>query len=726
VYNKDAYEDIMFIDLESFETRLAPQIEGEINLAAWYFVMDGSEIGPNQIDRTIVALRNVERRLQTALPEVQTLLDPTDALTLYRRDVGRLNQVLFAFNLPTIGLVLTFIGLIGRLWTDRLRSELAVMRSRGSSVTQLMGTVLVEALIIGAISYGLGILVSLLFSSWMGRARSFLDFSSESGVRVQLSNTTLLIGLAAAGIALLAQLLPTLPAAQQTIVSYKLIQARHTRPPWWQRAYLDFILLAMSLYGIYLVQQDGELISLAASAESDPFQNPLLLLLPALLIYAVTLLILRLLPWTMHQISRLLQLSDSVALLQAARYLARSSRSYATPFILLVLTVSFAIYTASLARTLDFHLYDQLFYQSGADINLFTAPRAENNFLGTTVSSDPEAFLDLPMSEYESLTGVNHATRVGQYPVEVRVGTDSISGEFYGLDRTTFGNVGYWRWDFSRYRLGSLLNGLGAREEGLIISRSLMRQTGLRVGETIQLTVSLSDQEVTFPAVVTGTFEQVPTWYPNEGGVLVVGNLDYLYDIAGNTYPSRVWLDTGPILDETDLRLGLNRLGLFTTTWIEPHSAIQARLERPERQGLFGLLSVGFVAATALTILGLCLYALFSYRQRVVELGILRAVGLPAGRMVRLIAWELALLLLIGLLLGSCLGITVSQLFIPSLQVGVTSIQQFPPMVVELSLGAIFQVYLFFGLLFILAFSVLALVTMRMRLFVAIKLGETI
>jgi len=42
---------------------------------------------------------------------------------------------------------------------------------------------------------------------------------------------------------------------------------------------------------------------------------------------------------------------------------------------------------------------------------------------------------------------------------------------------------------------------------------------------------------------------------------------------------------------------------------------------------LLGLLSVGFITAAVLTVLGFILYAMFSFRRRFIELGMLRAVG---------------------------------------------------------------------------------------------------
>ena len=96
--------------------------------------------------------------------------------------------------------------------------------------------------------------------------------------------------------------------------------------------YLDLLLLIPAGYGMYLLQRQerlGRPVSSALSA--DPFQNPLLLLVPALGIFAVTLLIIRLLPMLMSGVAWLASQTRSVGLLMAARYLSRSTSGYTAP-----------------------------------------------------------------------------------------------------------------------------------------------------------------------------------------------------------------------------------------------------------------------------------------------------------------------------------------------------------------------------------------------------------
>jgi putative ABC transport system permease protein len=125
-------------------------------------------------------------------------------------------------------------------------------------------------------------------------------------------------------------------------------------------------------------------------------------------------------------------------------------------------------------------------------------------------------------------------------------------------------------------------------------------------------------------------------------------------------------------------------------------------------------------------VLGFLLYALFSFRRRTIELGILRAVGLSAGQMTSFLAWELVFLILTGLVVGTVLGAWMSSLFIPYLQVGIGPAARMPPFLVEIAWPAIFRIYALFGLMFVVALVVLAFLLRRMKIFQAIKLGETV
>jgi putative ABC transport system permease protein len=141
---------------------------------------------------------------------------------------------------------------------------------------------------------------------------------------------------------------------------------------------------------------------------------------------------------------------------------------------------------------------------------------------------------------------------------------------------------------------------------------------------------------------------------------------------------------------------------------------------------VFGFLSIGFSAAAILTVTGFMMYALFSYQRRFIELGVLRAGGLSPFQMASYLAYELLFLILFGASAGSALGIWISRQFIPYLQIGSKITERIPPFEVILAWDAMQQIFILFGLLFIITLVLLTIFLRRMKIFQAIKLGEVV
>ena len=728
-YGPASFDDLFLVPENTFANIIAPVVGDEVNFALWYLVMDGSDVGTEQIDRLVAGAAQVEQKVDVLLPEATSFIAPTNNLQFYRRAVAELSLLLFSINVPTIWMALAFIGLVAGLAVSQQRNEIAVIRSRGGTPSQVIGMALVEGVLLGLIALGLGTIAALWLTQLLGQARSFLDFSGATAVRLNLTRQAINAGTLAIFLALIARIIPAIVASRHTIITYKQEQARSLSPPWWQRAWLDLILVAIASYGFYVLRQQGSLIVSNeisnATTAADPFQNPLLLLLPALTIFAFTLLFLRFLPWFMQMFGWLITRSNSVSLLQAVRYLARAPRHYTTPLGLLVLTIGLAVFTASLARTVDLQLYDQSYYQIGADINFVTVPPSPIGF-GPQTNSDELLFTFLPVSAYERLSGIKHAARVGTYDVHSQIDGRRVSGQFIGVDPAQFHEVAYWRWDFSRYRFGTLMNALGNHANGVLVPNSLLNRSALRVGDPIRYSLSLGSSDVEFEGVVVGSFDYFPTWYPTEENLLIVGNLTNVFEIAGGEFLYHVWAESNGPIEAESFRQELLDQQLFGTFWDEARPLVATAQSQPQRQGLFGLLSVGFITSALLTVLGFYLYGLFSLQRRTVEVGILRAVGLSRSKMIRLIAWELVLLIVCGLLSGTALGVLISQQFIPYLQVGDDMTDLAPPFLVEIAWEVVAQIYILFGLLFVVALIALSWRLLRIKLFESIKLGETI
>ncbi|NIM94839.1 MAG: FtsX-like permease family protein [Anaerolineales bacterium] len=722
--------ELLIIPEGTFRGWLSSNLVDEIYTSYWYIATDGSEIRSSDAALLLRRIGALKQRAATLLPDIALVSTMEDALEEYQRTTRLLTILLFAFVVPIIGLILVFISMVAGLTIDGRRNEIAVMRSRGGSTLQIIGIVFLESLFLGFIALLISPLVGIAIAGFIGQATSFLEFTTQSDLQIRVTTTTIQAGLIAVTLAILAQVLPAVNASRQTIVTYKQEQARAQRPPFWKRAWLDVLLLIPAIYGAYLLREQGTIVELDSASRGDPFQNPLLFLVPALGILALTLLFLRLLPLLMAGVAWAASNSKSVGLTLAARHFARTPGAYSTPLILLVLTISLSAFTASFAYTLDNHLRDQQYYQVGADMNFLETGETtgQSGFSPGGVVSSPgeeQRWLFFPVSEYLRVQGVSAVTRVGRYPVRPNlsgVGT----GEFLGIDRVDFPQVSFWRNDFAQESLGALMNQMAMTPNGVLVPRGFMHGNSLAVGDSLQLELTIYGQRVDLDTVIVGTFDLFPTWYPQEG-LLFVGNLENLFEQVGGTFPYGVWLRTEPGFDPHQIEGNiLPDLNVRILDWDSAPLVISEEKGRPERQGLFGLLSVGFASAAVLTVVGILLYVLFSYRRRFIELGVMRASGLSAGQMTVFLAWELIFLILIGAGFGTVLGLWFSNLFIPYLQIGVEAVARIPPYQVEIAWPTIFRIYGLFAILFVVTLITLVMLLRRMRIYEAIKLGETV
>ncbi len=745
-YRQSVFDNQLFVPEATFQGRISSLLNDEIAQALWYIILDGTDIHAGDVGWLTGSIQQVQQQAATLLTNTRLEVSPYDALNRYRLSTRFLNVLLYAFSIPIVGLLLAFISLVVGLAVNRQRNEIAVLRSRGATVMQIMGIAILEASLLGIVALLAGIPVSEAISQLIGATRSFLNFSIDSDLRVAMTLATFRFGLAALGVTLVAQILPSLGAARYTIVSYKQEQSRNIRPPWWQRAWLDILLLIPAAYGAYLLQQQGSISTANPDGTtSSAFSNPLLFLVPALGAFALTLFVLRLLPVVMKLIAWIASKTNSVGFLLATRYLARDPAFYTTPLILLILTLSLSAFTASLAQTLDNHLYDQSYYRTGADLRLVELGRsavptegggeASSTEGGTTTAATPAtaasaeavgpSWVFIPVSEHLRVPEILGVARLGEFGASVQVQGSWTESTFIGIDRIDYPKAAYWRRDFAPANLGSLMNALAVSPDGLLMRRDFMQQNSIRVGDSIQVRVSNYGQRAEIAMKVAGEFDYFPTWYENEPP-LMVGNLDYLFEQVGGEMPYDVLARTAPNANFDKIITDLRALDFVILDWQSSSLRIATEQQRPERQGLFGVLSVGFLAAALLTVLGFLLYALFSFRRRFIELGTLRAMGLSPVQMTTFLAWELAFLIILGLVAGTVLGSLISQVFIPYLQVGADVASQTPPFQVEIAWTAIFRIYALFAILFLVALSVLAGLLLRMKIFQAIKLGETV
>ncbi len=744
-YTPKALANTMLVPEETFTVRLAPAMDHEVYAAIWYIIFDGERVRTDDVPGLVGRINYANTRVSTLLPNTVLDISPLEALEKYRWTTFVMTIILYVFSIPILLLVLYFIAMISSLVVSRQRGEIAILKSRGAGDLQVIGIYALESLLVGVVSLAIGLLIGRQIALVMGNTVSFLSFSAERlPLPVIITPRAIRLALLGVAIAMLASLWPAMRAARLTIVTYKRERARALEKPLWQRYFVDILLLIPAGYGYYVLKNRGTISFLAQQgASGDPFKDPLLFLVPALTIFAVSLFAIRIFPLVMEVLAWISgQVVRAVSVVLAFRQLARVSKQYTGSLLLLILTLSLATFTASMARTLDQSLIDHSYYSVGADYQLAEAgeypEEAETSGEGGEQQTDSGggaadttgigAWVFVPVSEHLKVPGIQAATRVAEYHADARIGKESARGTFYGIDRLDFPSVAFWRDDFAYSSLGELMNRLALDNSALLVSPDFLADYSLNVGDRVTLNVSTYGVRKEIEFIIADVIRYFPTYYPDDeqNQYLFVGNLEYIFEQLGGLFPYDVWLKTDADIDPEAVQEQLSDLDIKVLSMRGSRDIIEKEQARPERAGVFGILSVGFVAAAILTVLGFLLHSYVSFRQRYIEFGVLRAIGLSVGQMIGFLGVEQLLLILTGITAGTGLGVWVSDLFIPFLQVGTTKNIDVPPFVVLIAWDDIVSIYLVFGIMLIGAVASMIWFLLHLKIFEAVKLGEAV
>ncbi len=725
-FQPDAFNEVVLVPEATFTGPVAAALKQEVSQVLWFARLNGEGLNVSEASPLLSRIEQVRVQAGGMVQGLKLEQSPADALQRYREDADTLTMQMAVLSVPIFGLVLYFAALVAAMLVNRQRGEIALLKTRGVRNSAILGVYVVEWVLMGAVALAIGPPLGVLFAQMMGRTRSFLALASDiQPLDVALTWDSLQFGVLAVLLTVLAALVPALAATRRTLVDEQQQAARTLRPPFWQRFYLDVLLLLPPAYGLYALRGEG------AASGANPLTDPLPSLIPVLLCFAAGLLAVRLIPMLLEVLARLAKIPSWTAPLVALRTLARQPGVYRGPLLLLILTLSLAAFSASMAATLDGSMRQAIHYRVGAATQLIETGQSTED-QGGGQEETPEKkdireearFLFIPVTEHLEVAGITAATRVGNYPATIQMGGINQEAQLVGIDRLTFPGViqefdPAWA---SGQSLGALMNMLARSPEGVLVSEEVLSR-GFGVGDTLPAILDLYGDRREVPFVIIGSVELWPGFYPQDGPILVA-NLDYVFDQMGGQYPYDVWIDRKPGAAVDALVQGVRRLGITVVDTRDAATMIRDEQMHPRRQGLFGLLSVGFIAAGALTLIGFLLSALINAQRRAIEMGVLQALGMSGGQVALAVVLEQVVLVVAGLGAGTAIGLLSAALVVPLYEIGAGDYPGTPPFAPVIAWDQVTIIYGVFGVALLLTLVALAWVLGRMRLFQAVKLGD--
>lgn len=767
----------LIVDEQMFIDQLLVKDKIPLNLANWYYAFDLKEIQTSKIPALEKTLTRLDMNLFAKLTDTKVDQSFLGLLSEFKTQGLQLQLLLFTLAAPILAMVLYYIVMNAKQSLDRQRTDIAVIRSRGGSTKQIIWIYLLEGLILGAIAMIIGPILGWFLAKSIGSANGFLTFVDRKSIPVAFTLDAALYGLGAVVLAIVASVVPAIMYAKSSIVGNKQKQARTDRKPFWQRWFIDIILIGLVSYGWYLFNSQ-QMLSQQTGLTTDQMQvQPVLFFVPALAIFALGMFFLRIFPWILRFFSWIGKKVLPVSMYLTLTQLSRSSKSYYPLMLLLTLTIGLGVYNASAARTLDLNSTERTLYSYGTDVVLELGWESVSDEIPTGQGNGQNGnggkgngtggngsggnggtgggnnggtgggnggngggngggtggggqkpgieaprkvrFIEPRFQMFSDLDGVEHAARVLRTKGNaVAAGKSLGQGNVMGIDNDQFAQVAWFRNDLFPTHPFKYLNLLGTYEQAVIVPESFAEKNGLKQNDVI--TISINQQPLEF--VIVATLPYWPSEYPDDKPFFIT-NLEYIYDQIP-VIPYQVWLKVkegalvGPMITE------LQDKGVVLASVKDVNSALAIQSKHPSRGGVFGILSLGFLVSVLISLIGYLLYWYFNLASRVVQFGVLRAMGLKRKQLTGMLLLEQILTGGLAIGIGIGVGRLVSLLFLPFLQTADNVKTQVPPFRIIFEAKDTLQLYIVVAVMMVTGASLLFVHIRSLRVHQAIKLGE--
>ncbi|GEM_PF-744598 len=706
----------------------------------WFYYLNLPAITPDNAPTVVSDLTQVKTNFVLppylfieGAPDVLSGLDTT--LKSFLGHQFYTNVVTLVVIVPGVALLLLYLGIAAFALSEQSREELALMQSRGASHWQMLALSLSEAALLC-----LGALVIAPFLAG-GLTYLLMRFSFFGQLAGQTPLSLALPTLPAYRTAGLATLLCfgvlLIPAIRVTQINLLSVKRRASRPRLLSlplRLGPGLLLAALGLFGYFEIQQRGSFYLQGLQARK-PSVDWVAATSPTLLLVGIAGLSLLLLPPVLALLDRLAQRLPGVVAGLASRTLARQSGRYSRLIFLLTITISLGIFAGLCYGTLNTSLDERAAFQAGADLRL-----VEGAYYTPDLARQAAPLQD-HLRLLPGVTDGMEALRDSAPQVGATIGGHTEPhAMMLGVDSTRFARIADWRPDFADTSLDTLMQMIRTapiEENALpaIVSDQFLSQTMYHLGDDVFMVLD-TETGTFFQFHIIGTFHYFPSIAA--GLPAIVCDLNRLLSLLNQSSttpitPNEVWLKLAPnapqytAMQAQEALSGhsQNQRGIVDVQQAFDRAALAASLHNePLQSVIFGTLTVDFLIAALLSIVGLALLLYLIARQRTFEFGVLRVMGLSLRQLAGALGWEEVVLFILALLLGIPLGVWIATIVLPGLALDENGQPLLPPVTFQLNVpqalqeGAIISGCLLIGLVFT------ALIFRRLRVHEVLRLGE--
>lgn len=761
------YSSTFFVDYDLFEKEITKGFKLKVISSYWYHALDYSKLKLGSVDgftNTIVRMEefiserfggNYNNAVRAPIIKI---------ISTYYEKEKQLRQMLWSLNVPVMILLAFYLFMVANLITERQKTEIAVLRSRGASRIQMMLSYTLEGILLGAIALAIGPFLGLQLTKILGASNGFLEFVQRAAIDVKLNGDAYRYAIIGVVASVIMTLIPVLNATRATIVGHKQSMARQMKMSFLHRTYIDVLLMGVSIYLLQSFHRRmSDLVALGLDSK-DLKIDPLLFLVPALFMLSMGLLVLRVYPLVLRIIYAIGRKWWPPYLYSALLQVGRSATQYQFIMLFLILTMATGLFSSSAARTMNQNIEDTLRYKNGADIVLKTkwendAPPPDMGDMGGGEGGQPPApvmgsspkriqYSEPPFLPYVQLPGVANAARVFNKKDGVfTFGKSNSAIQLMGIDTDEFGRTAWLRDKLLDHHFYDYLNLLASDPKAVLISKSVADQYAVKVGDVVMLGWN-GIRQAQFQ--VYGIIDFWPSWNPNPGPnaalkatptstsaagakpantpkvklpMLAVGHLSYMQNNLA-VEPYDTWLKLTPEATSKQLYEAMEQKNMPIIDLIDTKQQLIATKNDPFQLAINGVMTLGFMIGIWISFIGFLLYWVLSLFGRILQFGVFRAMGLSFSQIIGMMTAEQLLTSGAAVLIGAITGTVTSYLFVPFFQLTFDPSTQVPPFQVTYHLADRINLYGIVGFMIGIGLIIIGMMLSRIKIHQAVKLGE--
>ena len=666
------------------------------------------------------------------------MMPAIEILQKYDERAAQLKTMLWVLTVPVFIMLIFYIFMVSQLIINHDENGIAVLKSRGASKSQIFISYLIESIIIGGAALLTGPPLGLFICGILGSSNGFLEFVQRSALPVSLSSKAMGYSLAAVVLLIITMLAPVIASSRVTIVKHKQDKARAKKAPVWKKFFLDIVLLLISGYGVYRYQQQQKLLESTGMEALEMQIDPLLFLASTLFVLGTGLLFLRIYPYLVRFIYWVGRKFWSPVLYISLIQVGRSRGQEQFLMLFIILAISTGLFNANSARTINKNMEDKISYSIGADVRLLAKwkdnqPKSSGGPPGmggeaAAAKKEPLRYYEPDFSDYSTLSGTELATKVlMEENGMVQTATEWVNDiKIMGIIPDQFAKVAWFRPDLLPYHWYNYLNLLSEAPKAFLVSSNLKEKYKLTEGDTIYL--SWGEQSY-LEGVIYAFIDYWPAYNPNptqkgmEAPGLVVANLSYIQNKLA-VQPYEVWIKKTEGATDKQINEDITNRDLDILKIDYRGQELVKMKNDAMLQGMNGMLSLGFIAAMLISMLGFLIYWIISIQNRVLQFGILRAMGMSLSKVIGMLACEQVLVSGAAILTGILVGGITGDIFIPLLQIAYSSADQVPPFNIMANAADYIKIYSVIGTMLLLGFLILWRIISKIKIDQAVKLGE--